>query len=379
MVKRIFSHFRPHRAADWAGAEWTPLPALDERTWVSPLRFARGEDAEQARRGSPRPKGRKTGAYHRAGLLALDEVAMHRIPPKGDEQGSELAITTPRGLPLHSPITRTSARPRLLLAGQRNRQATLGTTALLTPHKQVNYFHWITEVLGNLWLLQQAGYERSAIDHYLLPFTGAEWQATALERAGVPADRVLPVDELRGSRVRRLLIPSWGDVTSHSLPAWLTRGIHASCAYTPSQQPGTRRIYISRGDAARRGLLNEQALTRLLERFGFEHHVCGGLSLPQQQALFAEAGVIVALHGAALTNLLWCAPGTEVLELHAHRHQGRSFHLLARQLGLRYQAVSVAGPGHSSRTREDDLQLSDEDLGLIDRLLQDATGEQQGC
>ncbi len=41
----------------------------------------------------------------------------------------------------------------------------------------------------------------------------------------------------------------------------------------------------------------------------------GSMSVAQQIATFAEADVIVAPHGAALANLVFCSPGASLLEL----------------------------------------------------------------
>ena len=39
------------------------------------------------------------------------------------------------------------------------------------------------------------------------------------------------------------------------------------------------------------------------------------LNIIDQAQTFAEATHIVSPHGAGLTNLLWCEPGTKVIEL----------------------------------------------------------------
>ncbi|MCG5533622.1 glycosyltransferase family 61 protein [Halorhodospira sp. 9621] len=244
--------------------------------------------------------------------------------------------------------------------------------ALLTPHKTINYYHWITEVLGNLWLLKNAGLPINYVDQYLMGHSGAAWQEKILQLAGMQPERITPIGDLEDQFIDRMLLPSWGEVTSHSLPDWLSDAIHASIGFSRPQAPGTRRVYLSRQNASRRRVLNEHSLIERLRAHGFECHECGDLSFRQQQDLLASAGVVVAPHGAALTNLLWCAPQTDVIELHAHRHQDQSFHLLARQLRLRYRSHSIAGPSHSSRTREDDLELDDCDLAVVEWLVRDA-------
>jgi capsular polysaccharide biosynthesis protein len=62
-------------------------------------------------------------------------------------------------------------------------------------------------------------------------------------------------------------------------------------------------------------LINEDALRDFLQREGFTVVIPGELPFADQVKLFAQAGVIVGIHGAGLTNLLWAPPGCTVIEL----------------------------------------------------------------
>lgn len=103
--------------------------------------------------------------------------------------------------------------------------------------------------------------------------------------------------------------------------------------------PDSKKIYISRKGARLRQLHNERELIRSLEDLSFSTFVPGSGNHPDQINLFSNADVIVAVHGAALTNLLFCKPGTIVIEIFAANHVVSSYIWLAHQLGLRYGAV----------------------------------------
>jgi capsular polysaccharide biosynthesis protein len=60
---------------------------------------------------------------------------------------------------------------------------------------------------------------------------------------------------------------------------------------------------------------NEPEVLALLRPLGFEVLDAGDLSVADQIRAFAEADVIVALHGAALANLVFCSPGASLIEL----------------------------------------------------------------
>ena len=91
---------------------------------------------------------------------------------------------------------------------------------------------------------------------------------------------------------------------------------------------------------------NEDFLTRLLKPMGFEVHVLGGKSIREQAELFSSAQVVVTEHGAQLTNLIWCSPGTIIVDIHPGHEAVPCFELLSRQLELDYRGVFEAAERH---------------------------------
>lgn len=77
--------------------------------------------------------------------------------------------------------------------------------------------------------------------------------------------------------------------------------------------PG-KRIYISREGAAIRRVTNEPDLLAMLSRYGFESIEPGSIPFSRQAELFQSADIVVAPHGAALANLMFCRPGARILE-----------------------------------------------------------------
>jgi capsular polysaccharide biosynthesis protein len=61
------------------------------------------------------------------------------------------------------------------------------------------------------------------------------------------------------------------------------------------------------------------------------------LSMARQIRLFSQAEMICAPHGAGLTNLLWCPPGCQVLELCASNFLNGVYEGLAECVGANYR------------------------------------------
>jgi hypothetical protein len=110
--------------------------------------------------------------------------------------------------------------------------------------------------------------------------------------------------------------------------------------------PTPERVYISRGQANHRRVLNEDALQPLLRRHGYTTVRLETMSLPMQINMFRNARSIVAPHGAGLTNLGFCSRGTHVFEMLTEGWVNGCFNVLAKATRLQYWADVYPGqPG----------------------------------
>jgi len=64
-----------------------------------------------------------------------------------------------------------------------------------------------------------------------------------------------------------------------------------------------------------------------------------GLSVKEQIAIFKEATIIVAPHGAGMTNMVWTRPGTSIVQFPMNPNTDNCFGYLAIGLDLDYWIV----------------------------------------
>ena len=94
------------------------------------------------------------------------------------------------------------------------------------------------------------------------------------------------------------------------------------------------KLFVRRDHAGGRKLRNQDEITRDLRERGFVSMDPGKLEFREQVALFANAGLVVGVHGAALTNLLFAPRGIPFIEL--AKEPQPFFGELARHRGLRH-------------------------------------------
>ena len=101
----------------------------------------------------------------------------------------------------------------------------------------------------------------------------------------------------------------------------------------------TGKVYASRGSGSPRDFADEPAVAAALTAAGFAAVATGGMRFEAQVALFREAEHVVGVTGAALTNLLFCRPGTQVTVFSPTSASEVLFWLIAELRGLRYREV----------------------------------------
>jgi hypothetical protein len=120
-------------------------------------------------------------------------------------------------------------------------------------------------------------------------------------------------------------------------------------------------LYISRNESSMRRLLNEDAILPGLKDLGFHVMHPGKAPLQHQIAAFRNAKVVVAVHGAGLTNIIFCRPGTTLVEIFPDGGvHGSAFLRIASQLGFNYYFVvgkKVANSQSQKNPNNSDLSL----------------------
>lgn len=102
-----------------------------------------------------------------------------------------------------------------------------------------------------------------------------------------------------------------------------------------------KKIFIDRRDATAksRNIEDEAQLWGRLQAEGFHRVTMSDLPPQQQVQLFRSADVIVSAHGAGLTSIAFCRPGTRVVEMFSPEKGTAAYTILARALELDYHPI----------------------------------------
>lgn len=252
-----------------------------------------------------------------------------------------------------------------------------GTVALLaargTGH---NYYHFVVDALPRIGMLEQA--HPGLVPDAWIVDTATRYQRELLELVGLGAGsghRLLAPAPSTTWEAERLLVGSLPNASTLVAPAtvrWLRERLPAR-----RTQGLPELLYVTRGTTPRtRRVVHEEALREQLVARGFQVVDPGALSVQDQIDHFAAARVVVAPHGAALTNLVFARPGVRVLELFAPGYLNGGYWSITSAIeDSRYRYLVADGPratrpGAVPRGVMDDIDLPPERvLAALDALL----------
>lgn len=196
-----------------------------------------------------------------------------------------------------------------------------------------NYYHWLFDILPRFYLLQKHGIE---VDGYAINPIEKAFQQETLNRIGVHTDQLIQLNKQTHFCAAKLIIPSLPGDSGH-MPKWVCDFLRREFLDPACLEPEKcKRIYISRKNAGYRKVANEIEVIEKLASFGFCPVVLENLSVMEQAQLFAAAKFVVAPHGAGLANLVFCQPGTKVIEIFSPFYVNVCYWALSNHMDLEY-------------------------------------------
>jgi hypothetical protein len=224
--------------------------------------------------------------------------------------------------------------------------------SLLAGGGAINYYyHWLFDAMPKISLLKQTGLF-DQIDYFIVPNYVHRYQKEYLDYFGIPSSKVINGELEKHIQADKLYIASYVRVDDHH-PKWTLDFLYNSMIKQDDKPKRDKRIYIARGDAAvNRKVINEPELIETLKSFNFEIHYLSGLSIVEQAKLFNAAEVVVGAHGAGLSNIVFCEPGTKVLEFFPDNYVRHLFYDICNKRGVQYDYVLCPSEGTADNSAD---------------------------
>lgn len=219
-----------------------------------------------------------------------------------------------------------------------------------------NYYHWTAECLPRLREIEKHYRDTGEVITLLTPPDPPSWIVESLTLLSSDAYRTQEFTDKTYS-IEKLVVPTYPDPSPESC-RWLRETMNEKI--TSSCSVESDRIYISREQANRRRISNRDEIEDVLDKFGFESHVLENLSIEDQVQMFSGAKVVVAPHGAGLTNIIY-SDNVSVIEIFGSKKK-TTFHRLSEILGHDYSYIAGETDKADIRINSQDLQTAIEKM-----------------
>ncbi len=209
--------------------------------------------------------------------------------------------------------------------------------------KDFNYYHWFFDVLSRIIDLKDSGWF-GRVDYFLLPEYEQHFQKESLEFFGIKQDKIISSVKYKHVYADCIIVSSHPRTATYSV-----RSFHAlelqrlfsskaqlkidSSKHYPSN------FFISRSDAPRRKILNEEQLSqKLLEKEIFTIKI-SDYTFQECIHLFRNANWVISTHSAALTNIIFSKDTTKIFEIFEQNAVLPYYYELAKSLQMEYVPI----------------------------------------
>lgn len=236
-----------------------------------------------------------------------------------------------------SPLLRDS---RFNLAALPPIKPVTGRVAVITQEGCLNYYHWMTEVLPKLAMLEAKNihYDR------LFVSTKLPFMRQTLDLLGVDSQKIIEAEDTIYIEADELIVPSAPSLSCYT-PVWIADYLKNKflplAEQAVTEKPFNKRVFISRKKTSYRKMINEDDVFKMFEAKGFVRYSLEDLSFLEQILLFKNAEIVVAAHGAGLFNLHFSKPGTRVIEIF-QEHEDDTYWYLSQALGLQHTCIKTS-------------------------------------
>ena len=229
-----------------------------------------------------------------------------------------------------------------------------------------NYFHWMSDVLGDIFLLTRHGYNVQRLPLIAVPSLKQPWQKEVLNLLEI--ENAIEYDELPRLQPGKCLIPMRHKGIGKRLPVWQVSALRSVLGSLVENEPcssSTNVLYISRQRASRRRIINENNLIHSLKEFGAKIVALEDFTVSEQMSLFQRAKVIIGAHGAGFTNIAFCPIGAKLIDIFPETRANPCFSIFAHQAGMRYVPYWAQAIPNGKNANFDDIFLTESDISSL--------------
>ena len=237
-----------------------------------------------------------------------------------------------------------------------------------------NYFHFFFDIIPKIYLIKKK--IKNKINFYYVS-APKKWQIKIFKILGIAerklinssknkhisADQIICVDHpwyhkgFIQDQVKKL--PEWVVLINRKI--FLKKALKFKCE---------KKIFLDRSSSKFNHcqIFNQKKVNEWVKKNKLSIYQPEKLSFKKQIYLFKNASVILGAHGAAFTNIIFCKPGTKIIEIIPANHPNRKCERVSKILKLKYFRI-VTKPDNTNKNFPFRIHLENKHLKMINEAI----------
>ena len=211
-----------------------------------------------------------------------------------------------------------------------------------------NYFHWMFDILPRLYLISKV-IRLADVDFFYIP-DAKPYQLYTLSKFKIFKNRIINSKNYRHITADKIYATShpWyhkGYILKEAkkLQPWILNWVSKNFIIHKKKFKCANKIFIDRSESIFNHcqFINNDQIIKFLKDKDFSIIQPGKLSVAKQIYLFNNAKVIIGAHGAAFANLVFCKPGTKIIEVMPIKHPNEVSKTISKEKKLNYNLIKT--------------------------------------
>ena len=184
---------------------------------------------------------------------------------------------------------------------------------------RANYWHLLSEELPALYRLKKNGITLNDFQHLIIHQSRYEFQDQIYDLFDIPKSKFIELSRCPHLQADQLFC--FSPIYQPDIEA-LTWVRDHMVSFVKNKALTDRRLFIDRESSSSKRIVNQKELMEVLIKYDFEIFKPEDHSVLEQISTFRNSDFIIGAHGAALANLMFCKPQTNVIEIRSRFHTG---------------------------------------------------------
>jgi len=218
----------------------------------------------------------------------------------------------------------------------------LTTACSLAGEWSYSYGHWLQDYLMQIQGVEYYQKKTGRKPLLIIPENPTPWHTESLKLMGYGPDDYIEWN-IKRAKVKQLIVCSNGhyeekhpnDYVAAQPLRWVRERIFSNLPKGGDEVKYSEKIFISRRNAPRRRILNEDEIMGILGPMGYSLYVPDEMSFSEQVKLFSQAKVIIGGHGSGIMNIIFSQKAF-LIELFVDTHIRPDFMQIMNIHGLKY-------------------------------------------